>query len=649
MLYYLTAKDGSLFYLLPDRSYSVGRKEGDLVVKDDAVSRKHAMITVKNNEVSVMDCGSTYGTFINDTKLKGNQSVQVQEGNIIKFGVLASVYKLNQVSIITTTSGIGSDQKHKLKNTITAIGGLLVQNWTNQCTHVSVNEITLTVKVLSAVITGVPIVTLKYWDYFINCVNNKKPIPSPLNYIPKCSEPILKENLNFEYKEERRQLFKDKIFMFPLKSDTAKMASLIKAAGGEFRSWEESPYLEDTIEERILKKYVIIETGDKVDKSLLKFVSKYTETGQRTIPLQEIALAIINCSCEQDCNPKFNRKAVVFKRSDPEFQQKMDDKVLAMSTQSLDVNGMSEGARTELVIPETCDITTKIEVVDEPLIKLEDKFDDYLKPMDVINVPCSLKRDSELDHNDNSAKKVKVEETVCLSRSIIKKSTTPDIAKHVEPRSASPSVKSLGGSLFAFKHEKITDTGRSPTTCINPFSKKRKAQEDILNQTKKPNFLNNSATLPTKTMNNLVVNPFANLSKSRKRNTPDDVKVTSTPIESHENTATNFPLIPIVDSRLETSVPLIKKTNHFNISSIDKNHEQETTDNELLKFIRLFKDSAVLEIEDSIIRNTDERSVRNQSLNESSLKNFKKFKKIQPRRIQSTIVPESSYASVVCN
>ncbi|WP_083921379.1 FHA domain-containing protein [Dasania marina] len=59
----------------------------DVVIEQERLSRKHAQLTVNNNEVLVEDLGSTNSTFVNDVKTVG--AVTAKHGDIIKFDSFA--------------------------------------------------------------------------------------------------------------------------------------------------------------------------------------------------------------------------------------------------------------------------------------------------------------------------------------------------------------------------------------------------------------------------------------------------------------------------------------------------------------------------------------------------------------------------------
>lgn len=64
----------------------VGRDEScDIVVSDSKVSRKHLQIIVdEDNNVSVVDLGSTNGTYVNQTRITGE--VRLKRGDVVRIG-----------------------------------------------------------------------------------------------------------------------------------------------------------------------------------------------------------------------------------------------------------------------------------------------------------------------------------------------------------------------------------------------------------------------------------------------------------------------------------------------------------------------------------------------------------------------------------
>lgn len=84
------------------------------------------------------------------------------------------------------------------------------------------------------------------------------------------------------------------------------------------------------------KQYIIIHDGVleiNDTESYNEVMSFVNETKTRLIPLQEIALTIIHCSCEKHCNPKFDRQKNLLQSKIPSISRK----VLALETQSQDL------------------------------------------------------------------------------------------------------------------------------------------------------------------------------------------------------------------------------------------------------------------------------------------------------------------------
>lgn len=121
--------------------------------------------------------------------------------------------------------------KKKLKNVLNIIGGNYVDNWGPNCTHLTVKEMSVTVKVLHALLDEKPIVVSDYWTQFSENVLKNLPPPDIEKFnSPPVSEPLLK-NVNFKKKVSRKSLFKDKLFIFPLEKNKVLLEETINKAG----------------------------------------------------------------------------------------------------------------------------------------------------------------------------------------------------------------------------------------------------------------------------------------------------------------------------------------------------------------------------------------------------------------------------------
>ena len=75
---------GGEFPIVNDKPIIVGRSSDlDMVLVEDMVSRKHARITMQQDQIWIEDLGSTNGSFVNDRRV---ESVALGEGDRIRIG-----------------------------------------------------------------------------------------------------------------------------------------------------------------------------------------------------------------------------------------------------------------------------------------------------------------------------------------------------------------------------------------------------------------------------------------------------------------------------------------------------------------------------------------------------------------------------------
>src|SRR3954447_23645758 len=76
--------EGSEFPIVNDKPIIVGRSSDlDMVLVEDMVSRKHARITMQQEQIWIEDLGSTNGTFVNGEKIK---RARLKEGDRVLIG-----------------------------------------------------------------------------------------------------------------------------------------------------------------------------------------------------------------------------------------------------------------------------------------------------------------------------------------------------------------------------------------------------------------------------------------------------------------------------------------------------------------------------------------------------------------------------------
>lgn len=146
---------GRRFNLLTDtKKYTVGRSaQSDLSIIDDtSVSREHAVIHRSSSGVRVEDLGSKYGVYVNrdidkNKPIPAKTLVDLQAGNIVRFGRLENIFRLENIEIKVCTSTMNPDSLERLKTQLKIIDGTWQSVWNTECTHLVMPSVTVTVSV----------------------------------------------------------------------------------------------------------------------------------------------------------------------------------------------------------------------------------------------------------------------------------------------------------------------------------------------------------------------------------------------------------------------------------------------------------------------------------------------------------------------
>lgn len=224
------------------KKYTVGRVQtSDLILSEDvSVSRDHAVIHRSSSGVRIEDNSSKYGTFINtgiDTNrgIESKTPVELQVGNIVRFGRMENIFRLEKIPLNVCTSTMSPEDIEKLRKQLKLIDGELHQEWSTQCTHLVMPNVTVTIKVLQSLAYGVPIVSPDYFDKYNESVEkHATDLPDVKGFVPRITEPyIIKEPGIMEVHLDRQRLFKNKTFVFMTEKHMLKFDSIIQLAGGK--------------------------------------------------------------------------------------------------------------------------------------------------------------------------------------------------------------------------------------------------------------------------------------------------------------------------------------------------------------------------------------------------------------------------------
>ncbi|ORX61012.1 hypothetical protein BCR36DRAFT_407997 [Piromyces finnis] len=312
-------KDKTNIWLKPGITITVGRKDSDiLILNDRSVSRKHAKFHVekiginKTNDqtykpqVVLKDLDSKFGTTVNMQRISG--SVILSENSNIKFGAF-SEYRLKYISIVVCFSSLTSFERAELTALAVKNGITLTKSWNSNCTHLIMNKIKVTQKVILALIYNKNIVNMKWLEDFENCDIKNFKLPNESNFFPLISENDIFEKLTpeiFRPNIKRKNLFKDITFVTFSLNQCNKLASIIEAANGSIVSLydkmknNEIKYINDLIS--TLDKYknaCMIEPSDDINddqKQLIIDTGKFLN--QRLINDSEIGFSVIYASTD---------------------------------------------------------------------------------------------------------------------------------------------------------------------------------------------------------------------------------------------------------------------------------------------------------------------------------------------------------------
>ncbi|XP_055655320.1 nibrin isoform X1 [Falco peregrinus] len=312
---------GEPYRLLSGTEYIIGRKNCAILIQDDqSISRSHAVLTVNRPEttpsqslsvpvLTVTDT-SKYGTFVNGSKLNGS-SVSLQSGDRINFGVFESKFRVEYEPLVVCSSCLDLAQKSALHRAIQQLGGLVVNEWTKDCTHLVMVSVKVTVKTICALICGRPILKPEFFVELIKAVQSRQQLPNHESFYPPVDEPSIgTEQLDLSEHHERKKIFSGKTFVFLTAKQHKKLGPVVILGGGEAKLMTEGRKETSSL---VSPEVCVVDVGladsqipgsDSLRNWTDSILTVLQSKGLRAIPEAEIGLAVIFMSTEKFCNPQ---------------------------------------------------------------------------------------------------------------------------------------------------------------------------------------------------------------------------------------------------------------------------------------------------------------------------------------------------------
>ncbi|XP_047411628.1 nibrin isoform X2 [Sciurus carolinensis] len=314
---------GEPYRLLTGVEYIIGRKNCAILIEEDqSISRNHAVLTAnfsvtnlsQTDEIPTLTIkdNSKYGTFINEEKMQNGLSRTLKTGDRVTFGVFESKFRVEYEPLVACSSCLDVSGKTALNQAILQLGGLTVNNWTEECTHLVMISVKVTIKTICALICGRPIVKPEYFIEFLKAVQSKKQPPQIESFYPPIDEPTIgSKNIDLSGRQERKQIFKGKTFVFLSAKQHKKLSSAVIFGGGEARLITEENEEEDSffsapgicvVDIGITNTQILIPDSQK--KWVHSIMDMLQRQGLRPIPEAEIGLAVIFMTTENYCDPQ---------------------------------------------------------------------------------------------------------------------------------------------------------------------------------------------------------------------------------------------------------------------------------------------------------------------------------------------------------
>ncbi|XP_060055196.1 nibrin isoform X2 [Erinaceus europaeus] len=466
------------YRLLTGVEYVVGRKNSSILIEDDkSISRDHAVLTAnfsitnlsQTDEIPILTIkdNSKYGTFVNEEKMQTATSLTLKTGNRVTFGVFESKFRVEYEPLVACSSCLDASRKASLNEAILQLGGHTINSWTEECTHLVMVSVKVTIKTICALLCGCPIVKPEYFAEFVKAVQSKKEPPQIENFIPPIDEPAIGSKIDLSRREERKQIFKGKTFVFLNAKQHKKLSSAVVFGGGSARLITEENEEADSffstpgtcvVDVGITNSQTLVPDSQK--KWVNSIMDMLQRQGLRPIPEAEIGLAVIFMTTENYCDPQA-QPSIELKTATPRPTLSQSSSVSDKLMPSIPVN-------TTTYVPDTesnMDFSEKLKEIQSS--RIEQKF--RMSSQETSTTKESAKINSNNDNISNTMIKTKIADYQLSPTKFLGVNKSRDWASHQQQTN---SIKNYFQP--ATKKSKRMELGRNMVSRKNHYSQVKK-------------------------------------------------------------------------------------------------------------------------------------------------------------------------------
>ncbi|XP_060072738.1 nibrin-like isoform X2 [Ylistrum balloti] len=245
---------------------------------------------------------------VNTSKVQGQTTVK--DGDEVMFGSPKSVFIAVYEPLVVSTSCLSPTLKKQVQQSVMKLGGHIVAEWSRHCTLLVMTSISVTIKVVCAMVSLKPIVSPDYLAAYLQSLESGKEQPDPESYLPTVSESqIDPTEVSFTNNTERKKIFEGKTFIFLQQKQFQKMSLAVELGGGMPLLMETRP--KERSDQAILthKNTVVMNCGLDVGaasewKEWYRYVEKTLARHKQHMSQDaELGLAVLHCDTDQYCNP----------------------------------------------------------------------------------------------------------------------------------------------------------------------------------------------------------------------------------------------------------------------------------------------------------------------------------------------------------